>query len=138
MKNNLFFLDFFVDLFFVNFRRTEVCKFDQISKSSKISTCKSLSQWSIRLNAIYDALIKVLISSWYSSDSITGSFSTVRKNNKLILEMASWFLLFWHIFSRILYALFYKGWYTVLAFYNHKDVKTTVKFFTKIIKGLLR
>ena len=54
-----FFLIFFVDLFFVNFMRTEFCKFDQVS---------------------------ILI----------------------------------------------------IAFYNHKKVTTTVQFFTKIVKGLLR
>ena len=31
MKNDFFFLDFFVDLFFVNFMRTKFCKFDQTS-----------------------------------------------------------------------------------------------------------
>ena len=31
MKNDFLFLDFFVDLFFVNFMRTEFCKFDQNS-----------------------------------------------------------------------------------------------------------
>ena len=35
MKKNLLFLDFFVDLFFVNFMRTEYGKFDQISQNSK-------------------------------------------------------------------------------------------------------
>ena len=59
MKNDILFLDFFVDLFFVNFVRSEVCKFDEIS---------------------------ILI----------------------------------------------------IAFYNHKEVKTTVQFFAKIVEGLLR
>ena len=58
MKNILF-LDFFVDLFFVNFMRTEFCKFDQIP---------------------------ILI----------------------------------------------------IAFYNHKEVKTMVQFFAKNVEGLLR
>ena len=31
MKNDFLFLDFFVNLFFVNFMRTEYSKFDQIS-----------------------------------------------------------------------------------------------------------
>ena len=31
MKNDFLFLEFFVNLFFVNFMRTEYCKFDQIS-----------------------------------------------------------------------------------------------------------
>ena len=35
MKNHFFFLDLFVDLFFENPMRTEFCKFDQISKTSK-------------------------------------------------------------------------------------------------------
>ena len=35
MKNDFFSLDFFMHLFFVNFMRTEFCKFDQISKNSK-------------------------------------------------------------------------------------------------------
>ena len=35
MKNDFVFLDFFVDLFFVNFMRTEFWKFDQISQNSK-------------------------------------------------------------------------------------------------------
>ena len=35
MKNDFFFLNFVVDLFFVNFMRTKICKFDQISKNSK-------------------------------------------------------------------------------------------------------
>ena len=35
MKSNFFFYDFFVDLFFEKFMRTEFCKFDQISKNSK-------------------------------------------------------------------------------------------------------
>ena len=30
MKNDILFLDFFVDLFFVNFMRSEFCKFDEI------------------------------------------------------------------------------------------------------------
>ena len=59
MKNDILFLDFFVDLFFVNFVRSEFCKFDEIS---------------------------ILI----------------------------------------------------IAFYNHKEVKTMVQFFAKIVEGLLR
>ena len=55
MGNSFFFLDFFGDLLFVNFKRTEFCKVDQISKIQKNSTCKNVSQWSICLNGIYDS-----------------------------------------------------------------------------------
>ena len=109
-KTIYFFLIFLWIYFLLILGERNFANLIKFQKVQKISTSKSLSQWSIRLNAIYDALIKVLISSWYSHDSITGSLSTARKNNKLMLEMTSWFLLFWHIFSRILYALFYKGW----------------------------
>ena len=40
MGNSFFFLDFFVDLLFVNFKRTEFCKVDQISKFKKIVHAK--------------------------------------------------------------------------------------------------
>ena len=48
--------------------------------------------------SIYDTFFKVLILSLCSSDSWIASFSTVKKNNELMVEMASWFLLFCYIF----------------------------------------
>ena len=85
---------FFVDLVFVNFVRTELCKFDQIFKK-----LKNLLQAKIYPSEIW---FKILILSLYTSDSLTGSFSTTRKNNELMVEMACW-CIFWHIFSRILF-----------------------------------
>ena len=122
MKNDFFFLVFFLvlcvcvcmDLFFCEFYDDFIflwilwwLNFENLIKfqrTQKISTCKNLSQWSICLN---DTLFKVLISFLYSSDSLTGSFNSARKNNELRTH----------------------GW-------NGQLVKTTVQLFAKSIKGL--
>ena len=74
------FFFFFCEFIFCEFRKTS-----NFEKLKKISTCKNLSQWSISLNAIYDALFKAL----YSRDSFTGSFS-----KKHMVEIGNWFLSF--------------------------------------------
>ena len=116
----------------------EFWKTSNFEKLKKISTCKNLSQWSISLNAIYDALFKAL----YSRDSFTGSFSTASKGKKHMVEIANWFLSFWHIFSRtenittgetLITKFFLRGEYTVIFFIITKKLKLCSRFSRKLL-----
>ena len=81
MESNFIFHDFCVDLFLWILWELNFANFIKFQKTQKIITCKNISKWSICLNAIYDALIQVLISSMYSSDSLPRNLSIARRNS---------------------------------------------------------
>ena len=85
MKNDIFSLDFFCGFIFCKFHED----FANFKNLKKIVHAKIYPN-EICLNMFYDALFKT----FYSSDSLTGSCSTARKNNKLMVKIASWFLPF--------------------------------------------
>ena len=80
-KRFLFFLIFSWIYFWWIFQEPYFANLIKFQKTQKISSCKKLSKWNICLNAIHDTLFKVLISSLYSSDSLTASFSTAWQNS---------------------------------------------------------